>query len=321
MKKYPQKLEQHKQEFFDISLVNSTNHATNAYLHKSFPLFMHSHSFYEMNIVLQGEGRHYIEDKNYPSQKGDIFIIPPKLSHGYYALDDKLTIFHLIIDERIFTEYYNSFKNFPERMLLLNIEPQLRSANSTFNFFLRLSEKQFNEFYPKFINLINLSKIHSPETQIVFDLYTVGLICELSLLLSSKLKRTSDKKKTTSLSIVNTVQYMNERYDAHITLDDLAHIALCSKTSYVKQFQQFFGDSPINYLIKLRINHAKEMLLHTKHSIAFIAQSCGFFDSSHFIYYFKKTTGCTPLNYRETMKLKQQKNYKQTPASDIQLKE
>lgn len=320
MKNYPPTLQVHQQEHFDIGLVNSTPDATNAYLHKTFPLFMHSHSFYEMNVVLQGEGRHYIEDKNYPAKKGDIFIIPPKISHGYYALNNKLTIFHLIIDERIFAEYYNTLKSFPERMLLLNIEPQLRSANSSFNLFLSLSNEKFDEFYPKFINLINLSKINSPETQVVFDLYTVGLICELSLLLSSNLKKQSEKKKLNSLAVINTVQYMNEHYDTHITLDDLAHIALCAKTSYVKQFQQLFNDSPINYLIKLRINHAKEMLLHTNHTIAFIAQNCGFFDSSHFIYYFKRITDCTPTQYRETMHLKQERNYNETPAIDIQLK-
>ena len=54
------------------------------YFHKNdFPIQMHSHEFYEINIIAEGTGRHYIENNSYPITSGDFFIIPPNVRHGY----------------------------------------------------------------------------------------------------------------------------------------------------------------------------------------------------------------------------------------------
>lgn len=49
------------------------------YFHKNdFPIQMHSHEFYEINIIAEGTGRHYIENNSYPITSGDFFIGKPK---------------------------------------------------------------------------------------------------------------------------------------------------------------------------------------------------------------------------------------------------
>ena len=57
--------------------------------------------------------------------------------------------------------------------------------------------------------------------------------------------------------------------------------------------------TPFEYLRKLRINHAIDLLTTTDQSIATIAQKCGFSDSAHLIKLFKNETGYTPSKYRK----------------------
>ena len=58
--------------------------------------------------------------------------------------------------------------------------------------------------------------------------------------------------------------------------------------------------TPFEYIRKLRINHAIELLASTTLSVAEIAQTCGFSDSAHLIKIFKEDTGLTPARYRKT---------------------
>ncbi|MCB6603699.1 helix-turn-helix transcriptional regulator, partial [Erysipelatoclostridium ramosum] len=55
-----------------------------------------------------------------------------------------------------------------------------------------------------------------------------------------------------------------------------------------------------NYLIRLRVQQAKELLETTNYSIAQISDSCGFSSQSYFSQVFKKACGMTPNAYRKS---------------------
>ena len=59
-----------------------------------------------------------------------------------------------------------------------------------------------------------------------------------------------------------------------------------------------FRSTPMQYLNKIRIDKAKEMLLHTDDKIVEISQTVGIENANHFIRLFKEKTGVTPLTYR-----------------------
>ena len=63
---------------------------------------------------------------------------------------------------------------------------------------------------------------------------------------------------------------------------------------------------PSEYILNIRIDHAKEMLLHTTHSISEIAYWCGFENDNYFWKTFRKTAGITPASFR---KLSRPRNY------------
>ena len=92
--------------------------------------------------------------------------------------------------------------------------------------------------------------------------------------------------------------YIKKHYTEELRLDDLASIAHLNKNYLVRQFKKKFGISPINYLINIRMEHAKKFLAETDLPIKTIASNCGYTDPSFFNSYFKKLFSVTPVAYR-----------------------
>jgi len=58
-------------------------------LHKDYAMNMHAHSFYEVNIVIHGKGRHFIKNNYIDVEEKCMFVIPPYMEHGYYNGKDR----------------------------------------------------------------------------------------------------------------------------------------------------------------------------------------------------------------------------------------
>ena len=54
-----------------------------------------------------------------------------------------------------------------------------------------------------------------------------------------------------------------------------------------------------DYITKLRLNHAKNLLLSTNHSVKDITNACGYYSQSHFTKLFIEHMHCTPIEYRK----------------------
>jgi transcriptional regulator GlxA family with amidase domain len=65
-------------------------------------------------------------------------------------------------------------------------------------------------------------------------------------------------------------------------------------------FQKIINLSPKEYLLQIRINHAKKLLVSQKHlRVVAVANESGFRDAAYFSRVFKRKTGVTPLNFRK----------------------
>lgn len=84
-------------------------------------------------------------------------------------------------------------------------------------------------------------------------------------------------------------------------LEDLENRYHISKYRICREFSAAFGQPPLKYLNKRRIEAAKNLLLSTDKRIHEIAAEVGFENTNHFIHLFKKETGLTPLVYRNSV--------------------
>ncbi|RJX39015.1 helix-turn-helix domain-containing protein [Paenibacillus pinisoli] len=91
--------------------------------------------------------------------------------------------------------------------------------------------------------------------------------------------------------VSQAMRYLQENYADRVTLDELAELLDCSVSYLSRKFKQTVGKSPIDYMIALRIDKAKELLLNTDATLQEIAESVGFSDDSYFNRMFKKHVG------------------------------
>lgn len=279
-----------------------------AYYHDKelgFPINMHKHNFYEINIIYKGFGYHYIDNQCIEAKEKSVFIIPPNVYHGYYTEDeDNFVVLHVIIHSSFFIKYHDELNNLAGFPFLFEIEPNLRRINQE-QFFITLNRKQSDALKPYFSKIVkdHLTNDFSTSERLERIGVVLSLIGHLSdYFIQSHASLIESKEKTKEVGsafIIETLNYINANYTEKITIEELSKIALMSRASYIRHFEAINGISVNQYITKKRIKEACIMLVKTDDSVTEIAQKCGFYDSSHFSKIFYKIKKRTPKEYRE----------------------
>jgi len=274
-----------------------------AYFHENdFPLHMHSHSFYEINIVTAGEGTHYLGENSFPVKTGDVFIIPPDFKHGYEETK-KLTVFHVALSGEFFKKYTPLLKETYGFSLLFQIEPNLRAENN-FKLFPTIPQNDFVYLLYEMNQLAQLSLLAESgtlyETNKHFKI--LNMIADFAKIMAANELKTAKNVFIDTPSLLKAITFIEQNYNGSFTITDLCKIANMSRSSLLKQFSMLCKCSPANYLMRIRIEKSCELLRSTTHSIARIAQDCGFYDSSHFTKSFFQVMKELPKDYRNRFK-------------------
>ena len=103
---YPERLENDTEQiyFSEKEYFDGKFNFIHTYLHTNYKYKMHSHQFYEINIIVSGEGRHYIENTSLETGVGDVFVLPPEVRHGYFS-EGRLDIYHILIKKDFLVRY------------------------------------------------------------------------------------------------------------------------------------------------------------------------------------------------------------------------
>lgn len=83
-----------------------------------------------------------------------------------------------------------------------------------------------------------------------------------------------------------------------INLDDLAERFYINKFYLARIFKEQFGTSINNYLLQIRITHAKQLLRFTDRTVETIGRECGVEDANYFSRMFRKVEGISPGEFR-----------------------
>lgn len=95
--------------------------------------------------------------------------------------------------------------------------------------------------------------------------------------------------------------YIEQNFSGSITLDTLARLANMSVTNFRREWKRIMKSTPLEYRDVLRFKKAKELLSGGFKPVVEIAAECGFCNPSYFVRSFKKYTGLTPCEYRQSL--------------------
>ncbi|NRG28254.1 response regulator [Bacillus circulans] len=151
-----------------------------------------------------------------------------------------------------------------------------------------LAHKLFNGYTNNFLQTQSLRSI---DDMIIYITYLVDISLQyIDFIHSQK-------------NVVNTIcDYIDEHYHENITRDNIAKIVYLSPDYITRIFKKEKGLSLVNYIIKKRVDIAKELLIQTTLPVHIISDKVGYGNYSYFTKLFKKETNYTPFEYRRKEK-------------------
>lgn len=241
----------------------------------------HHHDFLELSIIVEGESLYTISNQDYYLEKETVLLFNPGISHYEHSLTDMNNI-QLHIGFRNVTLDYLPKNFFPVDSPIIH----LKEKNTEFFAICRkiILERTANE---PGIDLM----IKSLVTQLIVLLLRDE--CALTTTTTQAILSVEEQKK--QQTVKDVIHYLESNYTDDIALNDLAHIFFTSPTNLSRIFKEETGDSPINYLIKIRLEQAK-LLLDTEMDIPIkeISKLIGYNDALYFSKLFKKHYGQSP---------------------------
>jgi two-component system, response regulator YesN len=111
-------------------------------------------------------------------------------------------------------------------------------------------------------------------------------------------EETHEVPRQLDLAIQKALELIRQRYWDSLSLSGLAREVGMSKYRLSHRFSQVMGVSLRKYLLKIRLERAKDLLAHGRASITEVAQAVGFGDLPRFDKLFRRYTGLTPSAFR-----------------------
>ena len=109
-----------------------------------------------------------------------------------------------------------------------------------------------------------------------------------------------EHQKASSTLLLPAMDYLGKHFgDPLLTNEVLAEKSGVSEVYFRKLFKEAYGLSPHQYLLDLRIRHAKALLSEQVASVTAISNACGFSSVYHFCRAFKQITGQTPTEFAQ----------------------
>ncbi|QJD82015.1 helix-turn-helix transcriptional regulator [Cohnella herbarum] len=107
------------------------------------------------------------------------------------------------------------------------------------------------------------------------------------------------KDDSAERSIMDCVNYINNHYHESLEREQLARKVSLSRSYFSVLFKKYVGCSPVEYITRVRLDKAMQLLRGSNKSVSVVALEVGFHDPLYFSRVFTREIGVTPRDYRE----------------------
>lgn len=236
-----------------------------------------SHENNKLCIIIEGEKIVKFDGKIYNCNSENFIMIP---AHTRASISVERSAKMLVIE---FTDYLVDLVKNKTNILLSNEEKYADEVNvfSKFNADVNLSIDK----------IVEIAISNDKNKGFLLDLYSQELIYRLLNIAPVSRMLTECRNNP----INKAIEIMRNNILDKITIGDIANNLNMPITKFSSKFKAVTGITPNNYLRKLKLLEAKEMLRYK--SVTEVSYDLGYENISHFIELFKKYYGLTPKQY------------------------
>ncbi|MCI8442949.1 MAG: AraC family transcriptional regulator [Provencibacterium sp.] len=131
-----------------------------------------------------------------------------------------------------------------------------------------------------------------------YELLCGAYLQELFLLMGRAACEPAGSLSSRNRQIESVIEQMHEQVSQNRTVEDYArscHMGVCW---FIRCFRAYTGYPPRQYLIRLKVNRARELLSYSSYNISEIARLVGYDNPLYFSRIFSQNMGCSPSEYR-----------------------
>lgn len=226
---------------------------------------LHSHDYFELELVLEGGGVQILNGMEYPLKRGSLYLLTPSDFHKV-EISEKNTVWNLAFDSTMIPE---------------NKYDALFSAK---NMFCSLSEEETF----KIDMVMSVLSCENEDRKRVLPLleYVLDYVLPKSVMVEQR------------SHIDRAILFMETYFRENPSLERTAMEVGLSTAYFGNLFKKAVGETYVSYLNRCKINCAK-MLLENGKTVTETCFESGFGSLSGFLYTFRKAVGTSPESYRK----------------------
>ncbi len=250
----------------------------------TIPIAVHWHEFYELALVVSGEGVHVLNGEAGRIARGTMFLLSPADFHELIPQgDEPIRLFNMIFARQFLRDELYSLLFDDPRAYSLDVE---------------------EEAMPMLIDACERLWTESNSPGLGGDFLVQGALELLLVELARRQRRSAEQARADTRplpghpSIRRAILYIERHFRDAISLADVAAYAGLSPGHFSESFRAHVGATFQSFLQGLRLRFAASLLAATTLPITEICYASGFNTVSHFEKAFKLRFGASPREYR-----------------------
>lgn len=250
--------------------------------HKKGPVSPnHWHDYFEFEMVLDGTYEHTVGGEKRIAKRGSAWIMSYLDYHQLHCTDDAILINISFTGEDIDKELVDSL------------------SSVTGGIFCEFDD----ETTEKILGLCEKARSEMLEKSPLWKCSAIGAVEDILItVIRNCAKNAGNAAQNTPKLLQSVTNHLRQNYKGDISLSTVAKHFGLSAGHLGLIFGKNFGTSYNNYVNRVRLRHACNMLTYSNLSTREIACQCGFNSVEYFFYVFKKHLFCTPNDYRKQTK-------------------
>ncbi|MCF7808289.1 MAG: AraC family transcriptional regulator [Candidatus Marinimicrobia bacterium] len=244
----------------------------------------HDHDFYEIFLLVSGQVRHIANGAEEVISTNSLTFIRPEDIHYYQQVgEDDFTLMNLAFSIAMMQQITD----------YLGIENELEALQDSWSPTTRILQSgRTQELFDRAKHLIRLGRENRYDYELAAKVLLAEFFGELSTSVGDEIEQDMPAW------ILRLTKKISEPDNLREGLERLKALSHCSPEHLNRSFRQYLGESPTEYINRLRLEYVANLLISTNSDVGSIAYEAGYNNLSHFNHRFKRHYQMSPRNYR-----------------------